>query len=85
MKTYSYSKPISYLQSDAGDILKDLSGTAEPLVITQDGQARLVVMDVKIYEEKEQALALLKILSRGEQQIQQGKFRDAEDVFADVD
>ena len=42
-------------------------------------------MDVKSYEEQEQTLALLKILALGNREIEQGKFRDAEDVFAELD
>ena len=42
-------------------------------------------MDVKSYEEQEETLALLKILALGNREIEQGKFRDAEDVFAELD
>ena len=42
-------------------------------------------MDVKSYEEQEETLALLKILALGNREIEQGKFRDTEDVFADLD
>ena len=55
------------------------------MLITQNGEAKLVVIDVKSYEEQEETLALLKILALGNREIEQGKFRDAEDVFADLD
>ena len=55
------------------------------MLITQNGEAKRVVMDVKSYEEQEETLALLKILALGNREIEQGKFRDAEDVFADLD
>lgn len=42
-------------------------------------------MDVKSYEEQEETLALLKILALGNREIEQGKFRDTEDVFAELD
>ena len=42
-------------------------------------------MDVKSYEEQEETLALLKILALGNRENEQGKFRDAEDVFVDLD
>ncbi|MFA5825106.1 MAG: hypothetical protein WC825_03925 [Gallionellaceae bacterium] len=57
----------------------------EPLLITQDGEAKLVVMDIKSYEEQEQTLALLRMLALGNKEVEQGKFRDAEDVFAELD
>jgi PHD/YefM family antitoxin component YafN of YafNO toxin-antitoxin module len=55
------------------------------MVITQNGEATLVVIDVKSYEERENTLALLKLLALGNREIEQGKFRDAEDVFASLD
>jgi prevent-host-death family protein len=78
-------KPISYLKSHAAEIVKDISENREPMLITQNGEAKLVVMDVKSYEEQEETLALLKILALGNREIEQGKFRDVEDVFAELD
>jgi prevent-host-death family protein len=78
-------KPISYLKSHAAEIIKDISENREPMLITQNGEAKLVVMDVKSYEEQEETLALLKILALGNREIEQGKFRDVEDVFAELD
>lgn len=76
------SQPISYLQNDAGKILRDLSKSREPVFLTQDGDVKLVLMDIKSYEEQAQTLALLKILALGNREIEEGKFRNAEDVFA---
>lgn len=85
MKFSTQVKPISYLKSNAADIVRDLTATREPMLITQNGEAKLVVMDVKSYEEQEQTLAMLKMLALGSREIEQGKFRDAEDVFAELD
>ncbi|RQO64470.1 prevent-host-death protein [Variovorax sp. KBW07] len=78
-------KPISYLKSHAADIVKSLAESREPLVITQNGEAKLVVMDVRSYEEHEATLALLKVLALGNREIEQGQFRAATDVFAELD
>jgi prevent-host-death family protein len=78
-------KPISYLKSHAAEIVKDITENREPMLITQNGEAKLVVMDVKSYEEQEETLALLKILALGNREIEQGKFRDVEEVFAELD
>jgi PHD/YefM family antitoxin component YafN of YafNO toxin-antitoxin module len=55
------------------------------MLITQNGEAKLVVMDVKSYEEQEETLALLKILALGNREIELGKFRDVESVFTELD
>ncbi len=85
MKLSTQIKPISYLKSHTARIVKELSESREPMVITQNGEATLVVIDVKSYEERENTLALLKLLALGNHQIEQGNFRDAEDVFASLD
>ena len=85
MKFSSQIKPISYLKSHTAEIVKDISESRQPLLITQNGEAKLVVLDVKSYEEQEETLALLKILAMGNRDIEQGKFLDVEDVFNDFD
>ncbi|MFJ3010081.1 MULTISPECIES: type II toxin-antitoxin system Phd/YefM family antitoxin [Pseudomonas] len=85
MKLSSQIKPISYLKSHTAEIVKSITESREPLVITQNGEAKLVVMDVKSFEELEDTMALLKLLAMGNREIEEGKYRDAEDVFADLD
>ncbi|VVN75668.1 type II toxin-antitoxin system Phd/YefM family antitoxin [Pseudomonas fluorescens] len=85
MKLSSQIKPISYLKSHTAEIVKTITESREPLVITQNGEAKLVVMDVKSFEEQEDTMALLKLLAMGNREIDEGKFRDAEDVFAELD
>lgn len=85
MKFSTQVKPISYLKSHTAEIVKDLTEHRQPLLITQNGEAKLVVMDVKSYEEQEETLALLKLLAMGNHEIEQRKFRDAEEVFAELD
>ena len=85
MKFSTQVKPISYLKSHAAEIVRDISNSREPMLITQNGEAKLVVMDVRSYEEHEDMLALLKLLALGNREIDQGKFRPASDVFAEID
>ncbi|MGO4765368.1 type II toxin-antitoxin system Phd/YefM family antitoxin [Cupriavidus sp. 2KB_3] len=85
MKFSTQVKPISYLKSHAAEIVKDISASREPMLITQNGEAKLVVMDVRTFEEQEETLALLKLLAMGARDIERKRFRDAEDVFADLD
>ena len=85
MKYSTQVKPISYLKSHAAEIIRDISESREPMLITQNGEAKLVVMDVRSYEEHEETLALLKLLALGNREIEQGHFRAADEVFADID
>jgi prevent-host-death family protein len=85
MRLTDHVKPISYLKSDAAQIVKDLTASGEPLLITQNGEAKLVVQDVQSYEDTQQTLALLKLLALGQKDIEQGKFKDADEFLAELD
>ncbi|MEM4987824.1 type II toxin-antitoxin system Phd/YefM family antitoxin [Collimonas sp. H4R21] len=85
MKFSTQVKPISYLKSHAAEIVKDITESREPMLITQNGEAKLVVMDVRSYEEHEETLSLLKILALGNREIEQGQLHSVADVFAELD
>lgn len=67
------------------EIAATLVQTREPLLITQNGEARMVLVDVETYEQQEQTIALLKMLAMGNREIELGKYRDAKEVFAGMD
>lgn len=54
-------------------MLDRLQQDREPIVITQNGEARAVLMDVHTYEESQETLALLQILAHGKKQIESGE------------
>lgn len=85
MQLSTHIKPITYLKSHAAQIVVDLAQSREPLLITQNGEAKLVVIDITSYEERENTLAMLKILALGTREIVQGQFKDAEVVLAGID
>ncbi len=85
MKFSTQIKPISYLKSHTAEIVKQISSDHEPIIITQNGEAKMVVMDINSYEQYQETFALLKLLALGEAQIKTGKFRDADQVFSDLD
>ncbi len=74
-------KPISYLKSNLGEVIKDLSESREPLLITQNGEPKLVVTDFGSYQQNEQTLALIKLLVLGQKQIDQGDHLSVDDTF----
>ena len=52
------------------------------MVITQNGEAKVVMQDVHSYEETQETLALLKILALGHRQVETGRVEPARAVFA---
>jgi len=64
MKPSTQIKPISYLKTHADEVVRRLSEDHESLIITQNGEAKVVMQDVRSYEETQETMALLKRLSR---------------------
>jgi PHD/YefM family antitoxin component YafN of YafNO toxin-antitoxin module len=50
-------------------------------VITQNGEAKVVLQDIESYEQTQETMALLKILALGRRQIEEGKVEPATDVI----
>lgn len=80
MSLSSQIKPISYLKAHASEIVRNIGKQQEPLIITQNGEAKAVVQDIESYEKTQEAMALLKILALGSRQIEEGKLQPAADV-----
>lgn len=82
MRLSDQIKPISYLKAHAAEIIRNLANDGEPLVITQNGEAKVIIQDIKSYEKTQETLALLKILALGNQQIEEGKLISAADAIS---
>lgn len=81
MKLSSQIKPISFLKAHAAEIVRNLGQQREPLFITQNGEAKVVLQDIATYEQTQETLALLKILALGKRQIDKGEVMPAAEVI----
>ncbi|MFH0788314.1 MAG: type II toxin-antitoxin system Phd/YefM family antitoxin [Pseudomonadota bacterium] len=77
MKLSGQIKPISYLKAHAAEIVRNMGEQRRPLVITQNGEAKVVLQDIESYEQTQETMALLKILALGNRQIEEGKVEPA--------
>jgi prevent-host-death family protein len=77
--------PITDLRQDATAIVKRVTASREPLVITQRGRAAAVMVSMEAYEHSQHELELLRLLARGEKEIEVGKGHDLEVVLAEAD
>lgn len=82
MRYSTQVKPISYLKAHAAEVLHHIAEAREPLVITQNGEAKAVLQDLATYEQTQQTLALLKLLALGQQDIEAGRLTPVADVVA---
>ncbi len=83
---YSQSiKPISYLKAHASEVVRGITDNHETMIITQHGEAKVVVQDIRVYEQTEESLAMLKLLAQSKSSLQQGKVKPAARAFAELD
>jgi prevent-host-death family protein len=77
----SQVKPISYLKANAAEVLAELGEKREPLVITQNGEARAVLQDVASFEATQETLALLKLIALGNGEVQSNQVRPVREAL----
>ena len=84
MRYAAQARTISYLKANMDEVLLDLAATREPILITQNGDARAVLQDVASFEQTQETLALLKLLAIGNQDIEEGRTAPVRDVIAEL-
>jgi prevent-host-death family protein len=77
----SQIKPISYLKANAAEVLEQLAETHEPMIITQNGEAKAVIQDIVSYEKTQETLALLKLLALGQKDVEAGRTAPLDEVI----
>ncbi len=82
MRYSTQIQPISYLKANAAKVLLQLAEQREPMIITQNGEAKAVIQDVDSFEKTQETLALLKIIALGQQEIDNGKVKTETHVVA---
>ena len=84
MRYSTQIKPISYVKSHAAELLDRIAEEREPIIITQNGEARAVLVDVYSFEETQETLALLKIMAIGRKEIEAGETYPLEEVAGSI-
>ena len=77
-------KPISYIKTNAADMMKYVNDNKNSIIITQNGEAKAVLVDIESYQTMKDAFNLLKILKLSEKDVRAGNYRDSEQVFSDL-
>ncbi len=81
MKLSNNIKPISFLKAHAADIIRNIGTLQEPLIITQNGEAKAIIQDIESFEKDRETMAMLKILALGNQQIEKGEVISASEAL----
>ena len=77
-------KSITFLKNNTGEVMSKLAEDRQPFVITQNGEAKAVLMDVNDYDEQMHKIAMLQRLVVAAQETEQGQYRPVDEVFAEI-
>ena len=78
-------KPISFLKSKTADVINSVNENRQPIIITQNGEAKAVIQDIKSYESVRNSISLLKLIIQGEEDIQNGNVTPQDEMFENLE
>jgi prevent-host-death family protein len=84
MKHSESIKPISYIKSHAADVIEKMNIDQKPLIITQNGEAKVILQDLKRYESEQDAIKMLKLLAIGQGEIDKGEIVSSSQAFKNI-
>jgi PHD/YefM family antitoxin component YafN of YafNO toxin-antitoxin module len=82
MNLSSSVKPISYVKTHAAEVMRNICDDHDIVIVTQNGEAKVVMQNLKDYEQQQDSLAMLKIIHQSRKSIQAGEKREAKEVFS---
>lgn len=85
MKLSQDLKPVSYFKNNMADVIRKLNENQGTMVITQNGEAKVVMMDIKVYEDLQESLRMLEIIAQGKKNLEEGKYRPADKVLSEFE
>ncbi len=85
MKYSESIKPISYVKNNMAQIIQQINQDQGTMIITQNGEAKAALVDIRKYEDTLETLAMLEMIAQGRRDIAQGNFQSVEDVFAELE
>ena len=78
-------RPITYLKTNAADVLSTVTQTHAPVIITHNGEAKMVVQDIESYQKLKQSLDMLKLVAMSKKQLEEAKTKPAHEVFKSIE
>ena len=84
MKLSKSVKPISYLKQNTAEAIREVHENSTSLIITQNGEAKVVIQDIAEYEEVQETLALLKLIAQSKEEYGSGQHKSVKKAFSSI-
>ncbi len=75
-------KSISYLKANAANLIDEINKEQKTFVITQNGEAKVIVQDIKVFEKNQETLAMLRLLAMTREKSKNAK--GIKETFAEI-
>ena len=85
MKLSQDLKSVSYFKNNMAEVIRKINENQGTMIITQNGEARAALMDIKAYEDLQETLAMLEMIAIGNKNLTEGKYRPAEQVLREFE
>jgi prevent-host-death family protein len=85
MKLSQDLKSVSYFKNNMAEVIRNLNESQGTMIITQNGEAKAALMDIKAYEDLQETLAMLEMIAQGNKNLTEGRFRPAEQVLREFE
>ena len=85
MKLSEDLKPVSYFKNNMAAVIRKLNEQRGTMIITQNGEAKAALIDIKAYEDLQETMAMLEMIAQGNKSIAENRYRSAEQVLNELD
>ena len=76
--------PVSELKARMKAVLKRVTQTGQPVLVTQNGHSTVLIVDVVAFQKQQNKLKILEEISKGEREILEGRGMSHAEVAAKV-
>jgi prevent-host-death family protein len=85
MKLSQDLKPVSYFKNNMAEVIRNLNKNQGTMIITQNGEAKAALMDIKAYEDLQETMAMLEMIAQGNKNLIEERYRSAEQVLKEFE
>ena len=85
MKLSQDIKPVSYFKNNMAEVIRKLNESRGTMIVTQNGEAKAALIDIKAYEDLQETLTMLEMIAQGRKSLAEGRYQPAEQVLKEFE
>jgi prevent-host-death family protein len=78
-------KPVSYFKNNMAEVIRKLNESQGTMIITQNGEAKAALIDIKAYEDLQETMTMLEMIAQGNKNLTEMRYRPAEQVLKEFE